>query len=418
MNLDLDDPLGDLLSDGSNDSLFGFETTTKKSLPAKTAEKKDEKSSETKMEQLFGIEDRKSDAIKPKTAELKLFSNELNSPVKTLPLRPATAAAAASEHSKFHQTKTSTDDFKNLDVKSNDSLSSDVGVVGLEPKKSKRKMSILDELLGIGEPSSTKNQYQSSSAKQVTRENNPQAKATSISRQTTFETVSDNINSDITTSAAAASTKKTGRRQSAVAFSDPLGLFGPNEKEKDQIKKAQTKQTRKSIAGSEWLFNGGNNDTQNATDARPVVSKTKSSPAIHITANSDDRHEDDATIQSQSNITSLESKNTGASSNIITATPARLPLETLVNQSVDAQNTSLNSLKQQEFQLMVATQMKTQENVLVEMKNKQQDLLRQQEGQFNDLLRKQISRQSELEEIIRHQQVRVEGALRDAVVPI
>lgn len=405
MNLDLDDPLGDLLSDGSNDSLFGFEPTKKSSLPAKLPEKKDEKSSEMKMEQLFGIEDRKTEAIKPKTAELKLFSNELNSPVKTLPLRPATAAAG--EQQKFYQPKTSTDDFKNLDIKSNDSLSSDVGgVVAHDPKKSKRKMSILDELLGIGETTtSSKSQYQSST-KSVARENPPQAKATTISRQTTFETVSDYINSDITTSAtgaaaaAVSATKKTGRRQSAVAFSDPLGLFGPNEKEKDQIKKAQTKQSRKSIAGSEWLFNAA--ETQNAPESRPVVSKTKSSPAIQITPNPDERHDEEVT---QSNVTSLESKNTVASSNIAITGATRHPLETLVNQNVDAQTTSLNSLKQQEFQLMVATQMKTQENVLVEMKNKQQELLRQQEGQFNELLRKQISRQSELEEIIRNQQV-------------
>ena len=70
-------------------------------------------------------------------------------------------------------------------------------------------------------------------------------------------------------------------------------------------------------------------------------------------------------------------------------------------------SSSLQNLKQQEFQLMVASQMKTQENVLLDMKHKQQELLHQQEMQFNDLLKKQIFRQSELEDIIKQQQERI-----------
>lgn len=78
-------------------------------------------------------------------------------------------------------------------------------------------------------------------------------------------------------------------------------------------------------------------------------------------------------------------------------------METLTSDT----NSSLQNLKQQEFQLMVASQMKTQENVLLDMKHKQQELLHQQELQFNDLLKKQIFRQSELEDIIKQQQERI-----------
>lgn len=67
MNLDLDDPLGDLLSDGSNDSFFGIEPAKK---AAPKTEKKDEKAGERKMEQLFGISEEKSEPIRPKTGEL------------------------------------------------------------------------------------------------------------------------------------------------------------------------------------------------------------------------------------------------------------------------------------------------------------------------------------------------------------
>lgn len=431
MNLDLDDPLGDLLSDGSNDSLFGFETTTKKSLPTTKIEKtKDDKLSETKMEQLFGINERKSDAIKPKTSELKLFSNEINSPVRTLPLRPATAAtttAPSENQQKFHPTTTQpsmatgtrlNDDMKHVEIKSNDSLSSDVG---FDVKKSKRKMSILDELLGIGEnttSSTNKNQFQSTGAKSLTRENAPQSKntTTTISRQTTSETVSDNINSDFPSNTSQATTqKKSGRRQSAVAFSDPLGLFGPNEKEKEQIKKAQTKQTRKSIAGSEWLFNDPQTTTETVVNNRPTLTnKTKSSPSIQITPNSVEERGGDEE-PAASNTTSLESKNTITSSTIppiaATRNPSTNIIETITTQNIETQNT-LNNLKQQEFQLMVATQMKTQENVLIEMRNKQQELLKQQESQFSELLRKQIARQSELEEIIRNQQDRINSHIQ------
>lgn len=61
---------------------------------------------------------------------------------------------------------------------------------------------------------------------------------------------------------------------------------------------------------------------------------------------------------------------------------------------------------------MVATQMRSQESVLVEMKNKQHELLKQQEKQFNDLLKKQMSRQSELEEVIKTQQERINSHIQ------
>jgi Fas-binding factor 1 len=376
MNLDLDDPLGDLLSEGSNDSFFGIEPA-KKTVPK--VEKKDEKPSGKKMEQLFGISEEQSELIKPKTSEFKLFANnEIASPIKSLPKRPATAAAP-------EKYQPSSKHIEQVETKSNDSLSSDLG---FDPKKPRKKGNILDELLGIGE---------SSKAQLPSKPSAREIKAT-ISRQTTSETISENIASD---NPAAAATRKTGRRQSAVVFSDPLGLFGPNEKEKEQIKKAQTKTARKSIAGTEWLFN----DPSQEKIPSPF-SKLKSSPAIQITANSEEKHEDEP---ASSNVTSLESKNT--LTNIPPSNMVKNPPQLMESLASETTNT-LNNLKQQEFQLMVATQMKTQENVLIEMKNKQQELLKQQEHQFNELLKKQISRQSELEEVIRNQQERINNHIQ------
>lgn len=373
MNLDLDDPLGDLLSEGSNDSFFGIEPAKK---PVPKAEKKDEKPPGRKMEQLFGITEEKSQTNVPKSNDFKLFANsEMASPVKSLPKR----SSAPSEAVKVPTTSKPShgDDFKQLETKSNDSLSSDLG---FDPKKPKKKASILDELLGIGESSTGKSQFPSKPA--------APAKAT-VSRQTTAETISENINAENPSAA-----RKTGRRQSAVVFSDPLGLFGP---EKEQIKKSQ-KASRKSIAGSEWLLG-------DPTHEKAPFNKLKSSPAIQITPNSEERHDDEP---ASSNVTSLESKNTLTN---VAANPLKNPPQLL--ESLAAETTStLNNLKQQEFQLMVATQMKTQENVLLEMRGKQQELLKQQENQFNDLLKKQMARQSELEGVIRNQQERINSHIQ------
>lgn len=384
MNLDLDDPLGDLLSDGSNDSFFGIEPT-KKSQPK--AEKKDEKPVGKKMEQLFGISEERTDSIKPKASETKLFqSHETASPVKTLPRRASTAVEQPRP-----QLRTAHDEYKPFETRSNDSLSSELG---FDPKKPRKKSgNILDELLGIGESSLGTMKTQLPAKRE-----NPQtsAKATTISRQTTSETVSENINSENPSTA-----RKAGRRQSAVVFSDPLGLFGPSDKEKEQIKKAQTKAARKSIAGSEWPFN---DPTQTEKSPTPFM-KLKSSPAIQITPNSEEKHDDEP---ASSNVTSLESKNTLSN---IPVNPLRNPPQLMESLATETTNT-LNNLKQQEFQLMVASQMNTQEHVLIEMKNKQQELLKQQEHQFNELLKKQISRQSELEEVIKNQQERINNHIQ------
>lgn len=384
MNLDLDDPLGDLLSDGSNDSFFGIEPS-KKTLPK--TEKKDEKPVGKKMEQLFGISEERTDSIKPKTSEMKLFqSNETASPVKTLPRRASTAVEQPRP-----QPRPTHDEYKPFETRSNDSLSSELG---FDPKKPRKKSgNILDELLGIGESS-----LATAKSQLPAKRENPQTsgKATTISRQTTSETVSENINLENPSAA-----RKTGRRQSAVVFSDPLGLFGPSDKEKEQIKKAQTKMARKSIAGSEWPFN----DPSQTEKSPTPFTKLKSSPAIQITPNSEEKPDEEPV---SSNVTSLESKNT--LSNIL-VNPLRNPPQLMESLASETTNT-LNNLKQQEFQLMVASQMNTQEHVLIEMKNKQQELLKQQEHQFNELLKKQITRQSELEEVIKNQQERINNHIQ------
>ena len=380
MNLDLDDPLGDLLSDGSNDSFFGIEPAKKK-IPKK--ETKEEQKPFNKMEQLFGISEEKTEIpSKVKTSELKLFGDD-SSLLSNITKRPN--ITSFTEPLKVPVTKQPITNYD--DQKSNDSLTSDLG---FDPKKTRKKSNILDDILGIGDSKS------STYPKSVQRENTSKAP---ISRQTTTETISENINIESASGYTPSNARKSGRRQSAVVFSDPLGLFGPNDKEKEKEitnKVSKTAPRKSSIAGTDWLL--GENEKSSH------LMKLKSSPIIQVTANSEDRIETEST----SNNRIMESKSILPTTILHLNSNQPQLMENLNTET----NNSLNNLKQQEFQLLVASQMKVQENVLVDMKNKQQELLNQQERQFNELLKKQITRQSELEDVIKQQQERINNHIQ------
>jgi Fas-binding factor 1 len=65
-------------------------------------------------------------------------------------------------------------------------------------------------------------------------------------------------------------------------------------------------------------------------------------------------------------------------------------------------NNTLHNLKQQELQLLVASQMKNQENALLDIKHKE----------LNELLKRHILRQSELEDVIKQQQERINNHIQ------
>ncbi|XP_055705246.1 cingulin-like protein 1 [Phlebotomus papatasi] len=67
----------------------------------------------------------------------------------------------------------------------------------------------------------------------------------------------------------------------------------------------------------------------------------------------------------------------------------------------------LETMHHQEAQLVLASQMKSQERALVEIQARQADLLRRQEVQFSELMQKQMQRQTILEENIRRQQEKI-----------
>ena len=137
MNLDLDDPLGDLLSEGSNDSFFGIEPSKK----AKDKEKSDENLSSgkfgqsNKMESLFGIPSEKAAPARPKTSDYALKSTAEEPSSLTMVKKPSTPPFKAVESAGKMQKKVNDSD-----------ITSDLG---FDPRKPRKKSNILDELLGI-----------------------------------------------------------------------------------------------------------------------------------------------------------------------------------------------------------------------------------------------------------------------------
>lgn len=137
MNLDLDDPLGDLLSEGSNDSFFGIEPSKK----AKDKEKSEENLASgkfgqpNKMESLFGIPSEKAAPVKPKATDYTLKTTAEEPSSLTMVKMPSTPPMKAMESAGKMQKKANDSD-----------ITSDLG---FDPRKPRKKSNILDELLGI-----------------------------------------------------------------------------------------------------------------------------------------------------------------------------------------------------------------------------------------------------------------------------
>ncbi|XP_039444696.1 trichohyalin [Culex pipiens pallens] len=404
MNFDLDDPLDGLLSDGSNDSLFGNEPAKK---PAKSAPAAKPETKHSKMEDLFGI---KSDAppAKPATVTIEKETH----PSLEMASRPATSGQPSSLGS-FQSRKTSTPVKKVEPEKKKEITFDDSDVLsdlGFDPKKPKSKSNILDDILGG--PIIT-------SSKEITSKQNKGGKQTlgigkeepagskTVSRQST-ET-SENLATESTImggyapSGNPAGPRRSGRRKSSTAMHDPLGLFG-NQFDQRRDSKAVKK-------GSDWL---GLNDDSSGNDPPPVV-VPRVEPEIVKPV---EAPKPLTPVMEQPIIVPAQPPQI-----ITTPQPTSIPFQTIIKpdiatsaQTMELLNNetqgALNTLQQQEFQLMVASQMKNQEQALLEMQHKQQSILQRQEAQFNELLQKQIQRHNQLEQVISRQQERINSNIQ------
>ncbi|XP_055528318.1 fas-binding factor 1 [Wyeomyia smithii] len=402
MNFDLDDPLDGLLSDGSNDSLFGNEPTKKTTKTATLAPKSENK--QTKIEDLFGFksEAAKPDPVKPAAAPAPVT---VEKDPASLDYQKAPASSGG-QPSSFAVRRTSTpikkpepNAKKEITFDDSDVLSD----LGFDPKKPKSKSSVLDDILGGPIITSSKEiiakQSKNKPTVVVTKEQSAGSKT--ISRQST-ET-SENLPTESTMMGGYAPSggnqRRSARRKSSSTLNDPLGLFSTPLDPRKESKSAKK--------GADWL---GLQEDSNSNDPEPVPA-TRTEPEVvkpveimkpHIT-------QEDTTAKVSVPV-------------VPTIPPAVEPIPTvlplLTKPSIDTavqamdilnQETEsvISTLQQQDFQLTVAKQMKNQEQVLMDLQHKQQTILQKQEAQFNELLQKQIHRHTHLEEIISKQQDRI-----------
>lgn len=182
----------------------------------------------------------------------------------------------------------------------------------------------------------------------------------------------------------------SGRTITAQSVSDPLGFFSaPSSRvsiAKDYDAPTRKQETKKS-ATIDWL--GINAEKEVPVDRLKNVTvneQIQQSVAVPVTVS-----------VPQTEVVHTQS-NTDLTINLA--------------QNLDQLNeTTLKFLKQQENRLSVASELKQQENVLIEMSGKQKMLLEQQEQQFNEMLKRQLHRQTVLDESIRRQQAQIDSYL-------
>ncbi|KFB44177.1 hypothetical protein ZHAS_00012022 [Anopheles sinensis] len=431
MNFDLDDPLEGLLSDGSNDSLFGNETAKKATKPTKPS----------KMEDLFGI--KSNEATKgstgAKSAEPGTSSIDKIQPVSLDYTKPSTSSqqqqpsSLSSVPSKKPETpirkqeptaaamKPSTPQKKEISFDDGDLLSD----LGFDPKKPKSKSSILDDILGGSLVASTK-EVPAKSVLAKPRHSLTTTMAESstvgktISRQSTETSDNQPPESGGVMGAyapsGAALPRRSGRRQSSVStLNDPLGLFAPTNEDKSA--RRESKQLGKK-SGADWL---GLNEDSASIETDPVLTV----PVTKQPEKSASNVSQAAVVKTQEVIPDQPAQVAPKQPEAVKPQPPVVPpivtdpIVTVAQpfttslQIVEAETqNAMVAMQQQEFQLSIAGQMKNQEHALLDMQQKQQAILRRQEAQFNELLQKQMQRHSALEDMLTKQQQRINANIQ------
>lgn len=393
MSFDLDDPLGDLLSDGSNDSFFG--ETPKKSTVGTGSDvaKKDSKvmtstpkadvTSKSKMDELFGIkttdEPKFSDVFsavpKNKTDTKTEISGPSSVGTPRVPGTPQLNRNPGENVGKAVQNTGSASSLrKSQTFDRDDDILSDLGFDVKPKSKSQSKASILDDLLGVNEQQSVKTVPRpktGGSGPMTAKDDFGMRPKTSVvpegatkpvpemSRQSTITSDMENISENTVVGGYMPSSRRSGRRQSSMALNDPLGLFSkPEEQKSGQSAVVETKKVE---------------DT-------PMKALPTPAPRQELVMSTMVQMPSTLDIENKAQILAISASETG---------------------------NALASLKQQEMSLAVAAQMKAQEIALTDMQQRQEILLKQQEQQFSELLQKQLQRQGALEDNIKRQQERI-----------
>ncbi|EDW19347.1 trichohyalin [Drosophila mojavensis] len=364
-----DDPLADLLSDNSLDNDNFFDAPA-----GGAAAKKLPKSSKAKgkLEDLFGIkEESESDAQN----------------------------SAAAKQGNAKSTTTSTPRI----VKQKPSLSMDDAEdddLGFDPKRPKSggtaRKSLFDDLLGAAEPK--RNIFDDIVNNSESANKRPATAKPSMSRQSTDTTTDSNFHSQARPkTAASAGRRSSGTVQSSNLNADPLGLFG---KETNTNVSGMSTPVSKKRGTADWL--GLSSDNAEASPAaEEELERAASPPTPKSTKETTTAPKNSTEILRlpDSDEPKLEAKQPSVVPPVDSTAHTILMLNSLNLES----NHSYTALQQQETQLTIAAQMKSQERALVEMQQKQET----QDRKFQALLQQQLQRQLQMEEHIKAQQERI-----------
>lgn len=410
MDFDLDDPLGDLLSDGSNDSFF--ETTPKKSTTSKTTEKSAglDAKVKSKVANLFSIENESpkpkpsvddSDALAAKPSiQVKPDLNNLENKGSfstTQKNNNKSPAPKLSEEQKKPSMESMIQPRKEIKFDDSDDFLSELGFDPKNPKVSTiKKSNILDDLL---EFSKSPTDSQVSPPKSISNPVQVMNKPSNIVIEKKGSGRSDY-------SPSLGRPRNLPRTTSASSGNDPLGLFSTPTKKQPSKEKEETREMEASSrpkltkkASVDWLGLDDTNESEVELEIekKPPVEKTREFIEKPNTFGAPRLLEP---AEKEIVISSVQSESK-MSENITPAVPLMLNVGTMDHDRI------LNSLHQQESQLKMVLQIKQQENALADLHTKQNSLLKQQESQFNQLLQRQIDRQSQLEGQIHQQQEQI-----------
>lgn len=375
MDFDLDDPLGDLLSDDSDGSFFGG-TISKKTAP--TAKEKATVNPKAKMADLFGVESEtfqekvtlptNDTATKIGTSATTTAIVSSDQPKKSI--KPITPIAQPKKVAK-----------KEINFDDSDDILQDLGFDPKNPRTptgSIRKSNIIDDLLGF-----------SKSSRDTSKLETPKKAESSAGKPANTETTTSTYRQSPVSGRPRTATRTT----TEYSASDPLGFFSTPTKKAPIAKNEEPPTVKKANkpAAVDWL--GINLDKEVAVDSLAKEVHDQTQPAKNT------KSETNTTVA-----TAIERP--AAQPNFDPPTNLAHSLHQLDITTVHNEG-ALQSLRQQENQLRMASQMKQQESILIEMNSKQKVLLEQQERQFNDLLQRQIQRQVALEESIQRQQEQI-----------
>lgn len=414
MDFDLDDPLGDLLSDDSNDSFF--QITKKRS--SNTQEKKSLQSGKhvPKVGDLFGIDAEPSESINEKTDKSLLQVSPARKAIRETNIasgsRSVTGASIAPPSNVNETTKsvierqtlsnvgrqlstnsrnslgTSTPEQKNRNLTKTNSADDLLDELGFDPKNTKtvsgQKSNIFGDMLNIGDIAGNTN------TSNIT--NTLTQKTSTESKSLLNNTSDDRIRSR--------ESQKSANVDSG--FSNNSNLLGMNTRQSStdtRSNRTKSAATSKPLNTFDWLGLDKENE--------PIEKIAKELPPTNTNTNKQQQKQQ-AQISTthteslkQSEVNPAPCQMSTTLENITLNNSEQLVKESCSNESL------IQSLHQQANQLQTSISMKQQENVLLDMHRKQKLLIEQQEKQFNDLIQRQNQRQIQLEEQIQQQQQQI-----------